>query len=86
MATFTANRLYPDVLTPSPDRDTTRLTETEQAFLCSMSRIRSESPRIRAWFPTFLASLISRPVEMVMEGLKSDVCPKPLFERNTNSL
>jgi hypothetical protein len=75
VALFTANILYPEVLYPNSDRDPDELTETEQAFLCSMSRVRtSDRAALMRWFPGFLAEIMQRPLEMVREGLRSESC------------
>ncbi len=75
MARFILTHLYGELLDADRERPALSLDATEQAFLCSMSRIRQYNASITPlWFPAYLAELINRPVAMVEQAMWSEAC------------
>lgn len=75
IAHFVLEHLYPTLQDPTRDRPALMLDETEQAFLCSMARIRQyNDSATRLWFPDFLAELLDRPVAMIAAAMTDERC------------
>lgn len=70
---FSTFGLTPDSINDHPTSE--KLSDWEKKFLCGMKRVRvRNSEKTMQWLPDYLATLLHRPVDKVLESLRDPTC------------
>lgn len=70
---FSSFGLTPDSINDHPTSE--KLSDWEKKFLCGMKRVRvRNSEKTMQWLPDYLATLLHRPVDKVLESLRDPTC------------